>query len=122
MTPNGGMALANQVIANQVAIGRIEERLDRVEEGVSNFRDFQQEARDFFTRADERAIHRVQQEEEEKEERDRLDQRRSRLHFTLLGGLISLIVGLTLWLVQWTTNFEKRHKVSEDTTEFHMNK
>jgi hypothetical protein len=38
-----------------VKIGKLETRMDKVEEGVSNFRAFQVEARDFFTRSDERA-------------------------------------------------------------------
>jgi hypothetical protein len=32
-------------------MGRLEQRMDRVEEGVANFRDFQLTARDFFTRS-----------------------------------------------------------------------
>lgn len=97
-------------------IAVLETRMNTVEEGVSNFRDFQKDARDFFTRSDERAKHRTEQEAEEKEQADKKDQRRATLHFSLLGGLISLIVGLILWLVQWTSNFEKRHHVSEDKT------
>lgn len=48
-------------------MGRLETRMDRVEEGISNFRAFQTDARDFFSRADERAI-------AEKEHRDRRDE------------------------------------------------
>lgn len=33
----------------------LEGKMDRVEEGIANFRDFQSDARDFFSRADERA-------------------------------------------------------------------
>jgi hypothetical protein len=36
-------------------LGRLEERMDRVEAGVSNFRGFQAEARDFFTESRTRA-------------------------------------------------------------------
>ena len=36
-------------------LGKLEWRMDRVEEGVSNFRQFQVDARSFFDRADERA-------------------------------------------------------------------
>jgi hypothetical protein len=39
-----------------VKIGKLETRMDRVEEGVANFRAFQVDARDFFTRSDERAL------------------------------------------------------------------
>ena len=48
-------------------MGRLEARMDRVEEGISNFRAFQADACDFFSRADERAI-------AEKEHRDRRDE------------------------------------------------
>lgn len=48
-------------------MGRLETRMDRVEEGISNFRAFQTDARDFFSRADERAI-------AEKEHGDRRDE------------------------------------------------
>lgn len=40
-------------LPERVAI--LENQMDRVEEGISNFRSFQVEAREFFTRADERA-------------------------------------------------------------------
>ena len=36
-------------------LGVLESRMDKVEEGVANFRTFQVDARDFFSRADERA-------------------------------------------------------------------
>lgn len=38
------------------AIGRLEERMDRVEEGVANFKAFQRDAREFFTEAQTRAL------------------------------------------------------------------
>ena len=34
-------------------VGILEHRVNKVEEGVANFREFQEEARDFFSRADE---------------------------------------------------------------------
>ena len=36
-------------------LATLEEQMNRVEEGVANFRQFQTDARDFFSRADERA-------------------------------------------------------------------
>lgn len=36
-------------------LGTLETRMNRVEEGVANFKSFQIDARDFFARADERA-------------------------------------------------------------------
>ena len=95
-------------------MGRLEERMDKVEEGVANFRDFQVDARDFFTRSDERAKHRVEQEVEEKEERTEIDKKRSRIHFWWLGILSGLIVVGFSALLTWALSFEDRHKVSQD--------
>lgn len=88
--------------------------MDSVEEGVSNFRDFQSDARDFFTRSDERAKHRVEQEAEEKEDRDKIDKRRSRIHFWWLGILSGIIVAGFTVLLAWAVNFESKHKISQD--------
>jgi hypothetical protein len=81
-------------------LGRLEVRMDLVERGVANFRDFQEDARDFFSRQDER-----------EKIKDQLDKRRSRIHFALLGGLISLVVGLIIAAFTWAASFESRHKV-----------
>ena len=48
-------------------VGKLETRMERVEEGIANFRVFQGDARDFFSRADERAI-------SDKEHRDKRDE------------------------------------------------
>lgn len=48
-------------MADGERFGRLEVRMDRVEQGVSNFRDFQQDARDFF------AEHRATEVEREKQ-------------------------------------------------------
>ena len=88
--------------------------MDRVEEGVANFREFQVDAREFFTRSDERARHRIRQEQEEKEEREKIDQRRSRIHFWWLGLLSAIIVVGFSALLAWAINFESKHKISQD--------
>jgi hypothetical protein len=80
----------------------LEVRMELVERGVANFREFQTDARDFFSRSDER-----------EKMRDDTNKRRARVHFALLGGLISLVVGLILLFAGWANDFEKRHKISE---------
>ena len=73
--------------------------MNRVEEGVSNFREFQVDARDFFSRADERAKdeekHRNKRDQEIK---DTLAERDARLNrrLVIIGLLIS---ALALWPV-----------------------
>ena len=42
-------------------------------------------------------------------ERDKIDRHRMRIHFALLGGLISLIVGVSIWFVSWV--MEGKHIV-----------
>lgn len=81
----------------------LEVKMEQVQEGVANFRNFQVEARNFFSRADERAIAQVEK-----------DKKRARIHFALLSGLISLVIGLFLWAISWTTSFEQRHHVTQD--------
>ena len=77
----------------------LESRMNRVEEGVSNFREFQVDARDFFSRADERAKdeekHRNKRDQEIK---DTLAERDARLNrrLVIIGLLIS---ALALWPV-----------------------
>ncbi len=66
-----------------------------VEEGVSNFRNFQGDARDFFSRADERA--RVEMEfhnKRDQEIKDALLAANSKLNTRI--GIASLIVGVLL--------------------------
>ena len=79
--------------------GGVKHRMRTVEQGVANFREEQLEAREF------RGWFRSQE-----EQRQKIDTRRSRIHFSLLAGLISLMVGLVLWAI----SFETRHKVVSD--------
>lgn len=69
-------------------------------EGVSNFRRFQTEMRDH--RSDVRDF--ISRHEVREEERDRMDKRRARIHFALLGGLITLVVGCAIALFTWVLN------------------
>lgn len=70
----------------EVAVMKTE--LELVKEGVANFRSFQVTAKDFFSRNDEN----------EKNRRD-LDRKRSKIHFALLTGLISLVVTLIILII-----------------------
>ena len=78
--------------------GRLEERMNVVEEGVSNFRNFQVDARDFFSRADERA--RTEMEFHNKRDREIKDalavaNRRLNTHI----AIASLIIGTMLLIL-----------------------
>lgn len=93
-----------------VAIAHLERRMAVVEEGVSNFRKFQQEAAGFFT--DHRAR------EDEKEKRDK---HRARIHFSLLGAALALLVGIVIAMVQMWAGGHKivsndQHVVTEHRT------
>ena len=71
--------------------------MNRVEEGVSNFREFQVDARDFFSRADERAKDEEKQRNKRDQEiKDTLTERDARLNrrLVIIGLLIS---ALALW-------------------------
>ena len=87
-----------------VQIGKLEERMNVVEEGVANFRSFQTDVREFITRSDERAKQRAQQEQLEKEQRDKLDKKRARIHFWWLGLLSGAILLLFGAFLQWAAN------------------
>ena len=61
-----------------------------VEEGVANFRDFQATARDFFSRADERAENQKEfQETRDKEIKAAIERRERRFtHLTVIAGIL----------------------------------
>lgn len=87
------------------------QRLQLVEAGVSNFRTFQgqmsthrEEVHDFIVRHDERENAREEAEQLRQEEQDKKDTRRSKIHFSLLAGLITFVVGFALWLAQWVVS------------------
>jgi hypothetical protein len=78
-------------------LAALETKMGRVEEGVSNFREFQSEARDFFSRADERAqnetaFHNLRDQEikDALEARDKVLNRR----LVIIGLILSI---LALW-------------------------
>jgi type VI protein secretion system component VasK len=92
-------------------LGVLENRMERVEEGVANFRAFQVEARSFFTRADTRA-------EAEKARYVRRDQEaaahEAKLNRRLgLGTLIVLVLTLVLGVLVY---FEGRRQAREALT------
>lgn len=88
--------------------------MDRAEAYIGNSQKFQKTVEEFITRSDERAQYRAEKEQEDKKKQEQKDKRRAHIHYTLLGGLISLFVGFILLAVQWATNFEKRHHVTEN--------
>lgn len=49
-----------------------------------------------------------------REEREIIDKNRARLHYALLGGLITFVVGATLWFMTWMTDFMKTHHISDN--------
>jgi hypothetical protein len=95
-------------------LGRLEERMNRVEQGVSNFREFQADARDFFSRADERAkneaVHRNRRDEEIKSTLAASDRKMNRRL-----GFAGLVVAILALLVGWLTYRDSQRKVGENT-------
>jgi hypothetical protein len=85
-------------------VARLETRMTAVETAILSLAESEKTVRDFITDLKAR-----------RDERDKVDRDRARIHFTLLGGLISLVVGLILWFVGWTVNFEKHHHVTQDS-------
>ena len=78
--------------------GRLEERMNVVEEGVSNFRNFQVDARDFFSRADERARTEIEfRNKRDREIKDALAGANRRLNTHI--AIASLIIGTMLLIL-----------------------
>lgn len=71
-----------------------------VKEGVSNFRSFQQKLSTF-----------VDTHEARETEREKIDRRRARLHFMLLGGLITIVTGCAIAMFTWVLG--GHHTVSD---------
>lgn len=69
-------------------VGRLEVQMEQVQEGIANYRQFQKDAREFFTEF-----------KTNEEHRKRKDAVRSKFHFTLLGLLCALIVALFTFLL-----------------------
>lgn len=67
--------------------------MEAVKAGIANFRAFQLRGNTFFDSY-----------EAETKERKRTDTRRSRIHFALLGGLITVIAGCVIALFTWVLN------------------
>lgn len=83
-------------------VARLEERMNKVEEGVANFRDFQTDVRKFITRSDTR-----------EEEREKLDRKRAKVHYWWLALLTGLIVSFFGWWLGWASNV---HHISENSS------
>lgn len=87
--------------------------MNRVEQGVSNFREFQADARDFFSRADERAkneaAHRNQRDEEIK---STLTASTRRMNRRL--GFAGLVVAILALLVGWLTYRDSQRRLGEN--------
>jgi hypothetical protein len=76
--------------------------MNRVEEGIANFRSFQIQALDFFSRQDERAKNdEKQRNRRDQEIKDHLEAANSKVNIRL--AIAALIVGVLTLLVGWLT-------------------
>jgi hypothetical protein len=92
--PNGGYP-------NGERVGRLEERMNRVEEGIANFRAFHQDVREFITRADTRDEERKDAlERRDNEVKEAVRRRESKLNmwFAILGLTVAILTGLVGYL------------------------
>jgi hypothetical protein len=113
----------NDVAETPERLGRLEQRMERVEEGVANFRDFQATARDFFSRADERAIREKlfheTRDKEIKEAIEAADKKRNdaiadrERRFTHLIAIAGLLFTLMLVGIGWLTFRDMRRTSME---------
>ena len=78
-------------------IGRLEVEMEVVQQGVSNFRNFQTDMRRFVT-----------QFETNTENRAKLDAKRARIHY----ALITLLIGLVVAMFSFLLNHYDGHKIS----------
>ncbi len=95
-------------------VTRLESEMKEVRLWMVDSKFFHSEARDFFSRSDERAKNRAKGEIAEKEEKERVDKKRSRIHFWWLALLSGLIVAGFSAILGWAINFEQTHKISQD--------
>ena len=73
---------------NGERFGRLEVRMERVEEGVANFKSFQTDMRKFVTRF-----------ETNEENRQKTDSRRARIHYALLTLLIGIVIAMFTFIL-----------------------
>lgn len=87
--------------------------MNRVEEGVANFREFQGDARDFFSRADERAMndekHRNKRDQEIKDELAAANRKHDRRM-----NVINIVLVLLGLLLGYLTYRDSQRKLSYD--------
>jgi hypothetical protein len=90
-------------------LGVLENRMNRVEEGIANFREFQKEGREFFNRADERALtEREYADDRAKEIKQALDRRDRNWNFRLM--VIGIIISI---FMLWLTYRDFQRKISD---------
>lgn len=83
-------------VTNGERVRELEVRMEQVEEGVANFRAFQLENRDYMGWS-----------RRKREEDEARDKRRSKIHFALLGALLTLAIGIATALWQMWANGHK---------------
>lgn len=95
---------------------RLEMKMATALEGVSNFKEFQRDARDFFTRHEEREKAWRASEEAKQKAQTAKDKRRASIHYWWLGLLSALIVaGFTVLLTQFFA-LRSDHTVNQPTS------
>lgn len=77
----------------------LKRRMRKVEEGVSNFRAFQSDNREFMAIFKEREA-----------QREKIDKRRATIHFTLLSALLAMVGGCAVALFTFLLPMLHMHK------------
>jgi hypothetical protein len=104
----GLMTQVGDIVARlEREVALMDSRLKLVESGVANFRDHQAFMKAFVTE------YRV-----EEKNKINTDKKRARIHFTLLGGLITLVVGCAIALFTWV--LDGHHAVVSNDTHSQM--
>src|SRR5579863_1722919 len=84
-----------------VKVAKLEQRMDALEGRVDSHQIYIDETSRPFHQRLERFMTEF---ETRQEERDVVDRRRARIHFTLLSALITLVVGCAIALFTWVLN------------------
>ena len=91
----------------EVKVAKLEQRMDALEGRVLSHQIYIDETSRPFHQRLERFMTEF---ETRQDERDKIDRRRARIHFTLLSALITLVVGCAIALFTWILN--GKHTVS----------
>ena len=95
---------------------KMEVQMLMVAEGVANFRKFQNDARTFFDRHEEREIAREKAEKEKQLQEEKKDKKRAAVHYWWLGLLSALIVaGFSIILTEFF-QLKAEHHISDAIT------